>query len=509
MKQALVLLAGVLVSTHSLLGQYDAAVRLIDRIPQHATDLPASAQSCRWFVGIPGLGSTAMHAENGVLYPGQILQNTSTGTVVDLDALRTLWRGTNRIGLDTQVELLHFGFRAGNAGFFTLSVRERLAVRADIPSDLLLLPLEGNAGGVAWGDAALRLDHFRETALGWQHTWGNRLRTGIRAKLLYGYEHADLHGFSGSWTTDPATWAWTFEGGGALRTSGLEAWNTSSPSPQSYLTGLRNRGVAFDLGVGTTLGTRTTVDAGWVDLGGMVWRNANRSWSVAPGAWQFAGLELGTIDPATASDDVGDTLEVWTEALVAQLEGQFPWVEEEKEFRAALPSRMTAAVRHRVIDRPKSRGTAVLTAMLETATYGPGNGAITVGWCHEFGNVLALAGTAGVLREGPPTAGAALALNLGPLQFHVAADNLLVLRTVELDVDQERIPVPASAAIHHVRFGLNLTFGGPFSRKARTSLGPLNGPPATTRRPAEAHLNPRPDTVPCALPGGKVGKRKR
>ena len=207
-------------------------------------------------------------------------------------------------------------------------------------------------------------------------------------------------------------------------------------------------------------------------------------WTVEPGTWQFTGLNLGAVDPATAADAVSDTLDVWTDALVEQLEGQFALTESEGAFRAALPARFNLTVRHRLVDRPRSRGTAVLTASQESGAYGPGNGAVTIGWCHEFGNVLALAATAGMLREGPPTAGAALALNLGPLQFHVAADNVLLLRTVELNLDEERIPVPAAAAVHHLRFGLNLTFGQPIATKNGRHGPPPTSPPATTRRPA-------------------------
>lgn len=490
------------------MGQYDAAIRLIDRVPQHSTDLPASAFTCRWFVGVPGVSSVGATFENGLVYPGHVLGKNSSGTYLDLDALRATWNGTNRVGLDAHWELFHAGFRAGNAGFFSLSVRERLAFRADMPSDLLLLPFEGNLGGVGWEDATLRMDHYRETALGWQRTWGTRIRTGLRAKLLYGYEHAHLSDLEGSWTTDPMAWTWHVEGGGALHTSGLETWTEEGIDARSYLTGLRNRGLAFDAGVGASLGSRTTVDVGWVDVGSLVWRTANRSWSVAPGTWDFAGLELGTVDPSTVTDAIGDTLDVWADALLNQLEGQFPVVEEDGAFRASLPSRLTCAVRHRLVDRPKSRGTFVATGMMESSTYGPGNAAITLGWSHEFGNVFALAGTAGLLREGPPVAGAACALNLGPLQLHVAADNLLALRLVTLHVQGEEIPVPKAAAIHHVRFGVNLTIGGPFSSKGK-SVAPLNGPPPTTRRPAEAHLNPRPEAIPCALPGGRPGKRRK
>jgi|GEM_PF-5245677 len=509
MKQFLFLLPCGLMAFNIASGQYDAAVRTIQRIPQHATDLPASEHAYRGFVGIPAVSSLAFQVENGLLYPGQILLNTPDGTAIDLDAVRSMWRGTNRLGVDTQVELLHAGFQAGNAGFFTFSVRERMALRADVPSDLLLLPLEGTWGGVQWDDATLRLDHFRETALGWQRSWGGRLRTGIRAKVLYGYEHADLHSLTGGLTTDPNSWVWNVTGGGTLRTSGLTRWDTGSFLPKDYFTGLNNRGLAFDAGVGTSLGTKTTLDLGCVDLGGIRWKSGNTLWAVEPGMWQFSGLNLGSVDPATAADAVSDTLDVWADALVEQLEGQFALTETADAFRAALPARFTLAVRHRLIDRPRSRGTAVVTAMHESATYGPGNGAVTVGWCHELGNVLALAATAGLLREGPPTAGAALALNLGPVQFYVAADNLLVFRTVELNIEEERIPVPAAAAVHHVRFGLNVTFGKPFASRRATHGPPPAAPSPTTRRPAEAHLNPRPEGIPCALPGSKTGRRRR
>ena len=273
MKQFFSLLTCGLMCVHAAFGQYDAAVRLIQRIPQHATDLPASSQEYRAFVGVPGLSSVLLNVENGVMYPGQILRNTPAGTAIDLDALRSMWRGTNRLGVDAQVEVLHVGFRAGNAGFFTFSMRERMAFRADVPSDLLLLPLEGTLGGVRWEDASLRLDHFRESALGWQRSWGPRLRTGIRAKVLYGYEHADLHGVTGGLTTDPESWAWNVTGGGTLRTAGIDTWESGTPLPNQYLTGLRNRGLALDAGVGTSLGTKATLDLGCVDFGSIRWKS--------------------------------------------------------------------------------------------------------------------------------------------------------------------------------------------------------------------------------------------
>jgi len=492
--------------------QYDAAVRLLDRIPQHALDLPASEHPSRLFVGIPGCSGWVLHAENGLLYPGQVLSNGATGTRINLDALRSTWKGTNRIGLDAQVELLSLGTRVRKLGFLTLSVKERVAVRTDVPSDLLLLPLQGTLGGVAWGDAALRLDHYRETAFGWQRTWGSRLRTGIRAKLLYGYEHADLQNVTGSWTTDPSTWAWTFQGGGDLRTSGSERWTSGSMGSgeaQRYFTGLNNRGLAFDFGAGTSFGSRTLIDVGLVDVGGIRWKDENRVFSVAPGEWAFAGLEMGTLDPATASDVLADTLEVWGDALLDAVENRLPIVETTESFRSALPARFTLSARHRAIERPRSRGTAVVTFMQESVEFGPGNRALTLGWSQEWGKMLAVAGTVGLLREGPPTAGAAVALNLGPVQIHVASDNLLALRTVDLRVDGLTIPAPAAAAVHHVRFGLNIVVGGTYAKDKKGSPVPPSGPPATTRRASESHLNPNPEPLRCALPGSKSGRKRR
>jgi len=491
--------------------QYDAAVRLIDRIPQHATDLPASDHPSQFFIGIPGCSGWVLHAENGLLYPGKVLRTTPTGTAIDVDAVRSLWTGTNRIGVDAHGELLSVGARMGRMGFLTFSVKERVAMRTDVPSDLLLLPIQGTFGGVEWGDAALRLDHYRETAFGWQRTWGNRLRTGIRAKLLYGYEHADLQDVTGGWTTDPATWVWTFQGAGALRTSGIERWSSGgmgSGDAKGYITGLNNRGVAFDFGVGTSIGSRTRVDIGVTDFGGIRWKDENRVFSVVPSSWTFSGLELGTIDPSSAPDVLADTLDVWGDALLEAVEAHFPIEETTETFWAALPARFTVAARHLAIDRPRMRGTAVLTLMQESGQFGPGNRAINLGWCQEVGKMFALAGTVGLLREGPPTAGAAIALNLGPLQLHVSSDNLLALRTVDLRMDDSNFQVPASAAIHHVRVGMHLVFGSSFPTKPK-STGPPPSLPATTRRDSESYLSPKPDPIPCSLPGAKAGKRRR
>ena len=492
--------------------QYDAAVRLLDRIPQHAKDLPASEHPSRLFVGVPGCSGWMLQVENGLLYPGQVLRNGAAGTVVDLDALRSTWTGTNRIGVDAQVELLSIGTRLGNVGFLTLSVKERVAIRTDVPSDLLLLPFQGTFSGVEWGDAALRIDHYRETALGWQRTWGDRWRTGIRAKLLYGYEHADLQHISGSWTTDPTTWAWTFAGGGYLRTSGAERWTSGtleSGEVQRYLTGLNNRGLAFDFGAGTSFGSRTLIDVGLVDVGGIRWKDENRVFSVAPGSWTFEGLEMGILDPATATDVLADTLEVWGDALLDAVENRFPIEESSAPFRSALPARFTLSARHRAIERPRSRGTVAATFMQESGQFGPGNRALTLGWSHEWGRMLAVAGTVGVLREGPPTAGAAVALNLGPVQIHVASDNLLALRTVDLRVDGSTVPAPSAAAIHHVRFGLNIVVGGTYAKDKKGSHGPPSGPAPTTRRASESHLNPKPAPLRCALPGSNSGRKRR
>lgn len=409
-----------------------------------------------------GMSGLAFRLDNSLLQPqGLFTPGPMGGATLQLSNLISQLSNENAVGVQHAQELVSFGFSGGELGesLWSFRIRERAEARFNLPGDLLLMPFTGNAPGsrLNFSDLSARAIHFREYSAGWNRKWSDHFQSGVRLNYLYGMEYAELSNFSATWLTDETDFSYTLQASGVLQTSGLSTLDQTSTDLESYLLYRDNRGWSVDLG-GQWHGEEGLMFGGHVlDLGSIHWTEDIETSSLESAYFQYAGPEI--------SGDVlldvfsGDSLSNWLEAQVGELDTLFAPVVSEASFQAALPARVVLEAGFDVLERAKSRGRfhAMAVGSLDANQVNQWN--FSLAYNHRWGRNAELAIAWNQFPSGFGALGGAFSLNLGPLQWYLAADNLLLGAWTEYTLDEDVFAVPDRIDVISIHTGFNLAFG--------------------------------------------------
>ncbi|MDG1260640.1 MAG: DUF5723 family protein, partial [Flavobacteriales bacterium] len=464
---------GVLLSLPSL-AQQDLVLRSMDAVPQHMYGNPASRPVSRLNIGLPSMSSLYVRHENTVYNPFHLFENKGNSTALRTQHFQDYVRDLNFIGAESAVDLLSFGFAVGEKNYFSFSIRERMQARLTLPGDMIRFPFTGNGsfneldnGTLDFSGFRLGLNHYRETAIGWQHQLNDDWSIGGRFKILYGYENIDTKTSNIKWKTDETTYDWELTGEMDVYSSGVYMLTDSLDDNsdiereeiENYLTKRKNRGFAIDLGAVRQIGDRISVNASVNDLGYIKWKSYTKNFDSEEGAFTFSGLEL-TEQTLAADSAFSDSLDVVIDDLVDRLENSFSASDNESSYRSAILARVQLGGSYRLYEKERSSGTAGL--LLQSEIYkGHFRPTVTVSYQQKVGRWLTAQLAYSVIDRNFRNLGAGLALNGGPIQFYVATDNLLagVMDRVTTSDDDGGLVYPRHATTMQVHAGINLTFG--------------------------------------------------
>ena len=167
-------------------------------LPQNHMINPALRPSNSTYIGLPVISGTSVNVDNNfVNFSDVFIKGSGSDSIItflhpEYDIDKFLAKIKNRNSLEAQVttQLFGLGFSTGKSTYIFLDINERIDGNFVLPGDLFKLAFKGNENFV--GDkidlSSLRGDlrYYREFGLGFSKDFSDKLRLGVKGKLLFG-----------------------------------------------------------------------------------------------------------------------------------------------------------------------------------------------------------------------------------------------------------------------------------------------------------------------------------
>ena len=429
----LVGIATLLFATQAI-AQTDFTLYHMKLVPYRIYQNPSLVPQSRSFVGFPALSSIYFHGSNAFSLSNVMTRTPDDSLKIDVDKLLSKLGDRNNLFTNVDIDLLSFGFRAGDKYYITFSARERSITRLMYPKDLL---------NFAWkGNAAIGLDKelnfsprfdgmvFDEIALGLAQEVDDKLTVGMRLKFLNGRANVYTERAKVSFYTDPIDFSYRLKSDMLIRTSGIDSIDMTKGG---------NYGLGIDLGVTYKLNSKFSLSASVLDLGYINWKKQLLTLeSKRPGeVVTFRGIDIN--DFVSKDKSLGDALKVVTDSLIEQFKVDSIYNQSYKTF---LPVRFYAGADFNIND--KNTVGILFHGQFYDKKLLP---AFSLSYYTQLGRMLGLSASYNIMNNSYNNIGAGLSLNLGAMQIYASSDNILA------------IPFYKSAQNAHLHAGLVFTFG--------------------------------------------------
>ena len=384
------------------------------------------------FVGLPGISGVHLHVNNKLSY-NEAFTKENNSQLLDIEKIIPKLQNQNMVAAQAEINLLHFGVKTNTGVTFSFFANERLEANALYPKKIVEFAWQGNDNflddEIKLGQVGAYANHFREFGIGIAMPVNRQLDFGIRGKYLIGFFNASTPpGATASLTTSGEYFQLDGELNNAqLRTSGKNILDGGDLGSHLVMNG--NRGLAVDIGAEYKLNRYYSIAGSILDLGWINWKEDIVNYTLTDTTFRYSGVNL---------EDLGDVQQTLQDSLI----DKFEVVETNETYRTYLPIRAYGSwIYHydKQTDFYATVGTRLIQGQFKML-YG---GGIT----HDFGKVFTLSASAMKLPQQFFNVGAAFALNAGPVQWYMAADQVI------------NFSVPDAKAFD-IRFGINLRFNG-------------------------------------------------
>lgn len=289
-------------------------------LPQNHLLNPALRPSNRIYIGIPVLSGINLNVNNNYLnfsdlfIKGEVKDSIISFLHPDYDPAKFIAKikNINSMETETMIQLLGIGFSVGKDGYVFFDINERLQSNLVIPGDLFRLALLGNEAfvGKTIDLSSLRADvkYYREFGIGYSRNITEKLRAGVKGKLLTGIAAATIVNKSFGLTVDN-DFTHTLDANLSVNISGPVSANESSSMNiqklvfhtndifknsndiRDFFAGGENLGMAIDLGAEYDLTEKISLSASVTDLGFIRWKKDITNLK-ADNNFKFSGLNL-------------------------------------------------------------------------------------------------------------------------------------------------------------------------------------------------------------------------
>lgn len=300
------------------------------------------------YLQIPVVGNTSVGLMSNLdlqtfLYPMNGQLYTFLNKNVAFDQFDSALAGNPHLDVAADVNILNFGFKAGDKGFLTVDLGVRTMVDTDIPRDLFLFMKKGTGMNGSYNIGALSVNAAAsvQAAVGYSRDLSDLvegLRVGAKARAILPVAYAGLN--LNTVRLDANSEKWTLTTDGTLNTA-LKGFQIVNPEgeiePEMNGTpGLAGFGFSVDLGAEYTYKFDSfingiSVSAAITDLGLISYNSAALQGYETNGQMDWTGLKISLEEGAM--DGVMSELEAGLEDLLAVRKSGEPSVS-----RSTLPS---------------------------------------------------------------------------------------------------------------------------------------------------------------------------
>lgn len=266
-----------------------------------------------------------------------------------------------RMDFHTYIDLLHFGFRTKDI-FWHFSLVEKVEAGVSFPRDLLRLAVYGNDNFPdpyidlsGFGAKAL---HYREIGFGAAYEHSTVLSYGAKAKVLFGMGNLQFDKSKLEWRTNPETGDFVFNADFNINASqpifeildfrydsegDSVVFKTKEKEfdPVSYITNMKNGGVAIDLGATYSPVSNLKLHASITDLGFIRWKD-NVTNLRAKGEFDFIGVCL--------NDLITDTTNNMGSMYIDSLFKTFDIKPSHQSYKTIIPLKMYLGTSYQITD---------------------------------------------------------------------------------------------------------------------------------------------------------------
>lgn len=445
MKMRLALLFCLGVLSRTLFAQIEPTVPAFKSLHQSTYFNPAFTTEHKFSMGFPGLAGINLDMSLNGINAKNVTQSIDTAGFLNLNQLQNKMGSEGiGIGLNTQIELLHFRFKIKDYTF-ALHAASRVTSQINIAKDFLGFAINGNAffaGRTAdFSSTAINAIAFNEYGLGVNKRFG-KLTLGARFKLLQGMYVA---------STEQQSLSFVVPGNsigeiavrlrGKIRTSGISlltdsingeiASDEDKTMTEDAYASFANVGYAFDFGGTYQLNKKLTVGAAILDLGGINWNNQTYTYTLKDVVVGYGGFNYEQLNDGEAMSNYQDSLAQLFKANVS-----------DESFRTTLPLRYNATLNYALNDNNQ------LLLIYQGFNYAKTNvNAVTFGFTKKFFRFLDVNVNYTLNDTYANSLGLGWVMKLGPLQWYFIQDNFSGL----LD--------PSGAQRVGLRTGFNFVFG--------------------------------------------------
>jgi hypothetical protein len=449
-------------------------------LPQNHFLNPALRPSNSVYIGLPALSGINVNVNNNFFNFSDIFSKAGSGDSIisifhpdyNVEEFIKKIKDINSIEPQGLVQLFGLGFSAGRDLYISIDINERIEGNVALPGDLLKLGFEGNEQFV--GDKidliSLKGDakYYREAGLGFSKDITNRLRLGIRGKILFGMAAASIDNKSLGITVND-DYTHTFDADLMVNISApvkvyLNDENTidsvgfedsrfdSNREVIDYLLKSDNIGFGLDIGAEVSISEKFRVSASVTDLGYIKWKRDITNLK-AESQFEFSGVDLLDVYNGTM------TFDSLKKELLDSLKNSFYVTDTKIPFTTNLPFGISLGASYNLT---KSFSVGLLSYTRITGK--KYKEALTLSANLNLGNAFSasIAYTAANYRY--DNLGLGLAFRAGFFQFYALADRIPVTWN-KLISDESTIPLPESWNTIHARLGMNLVFGNRVKKK--------------------------------------------
>jgi hypothetical protein len=477
-KYILIVILAVIVADASA---QNSQVLYFMNIPQNHLANPALRPSNSVYIGLPGLSGINLNVNNNfvnfsdIFLKGQPKDSIISFLHPDYDVNKFLARiqDKNFFEPEITVPLFGLGFSVGRNGYVFLDINERITGNIVLPGDLFRLALKGNEefAGSKIDLSSLRagLKYYHEFGIGYSRNITDKLRIGVKGKLLFGIASASVENKSLGITVND-DYSHTIDANVTVNMSGpVRVYENSKHNIDSividdsrlktsggrvdFFSGKKNMGLGLDIGATYNITDRIVVSAAITDLGFITWKKDVVNLK-ANNQFKFSGLNMLDFFNGTKTiDELGKD-------MLDSLKNAFTVSSSKASFTTYLPSGISLGGSYNVT-KQISVGLLSYTRIIDKQL----REALTLSANINLGNVFSTSFSYTAANHRYDNLGAGLAFRAGIVQFYLISDRIPVMWN-KIKNKNSTVVIPANWNTFNLRLGMNLVFGNRIKEKS-------------------------------------------
>ena len=449
-------------------------------LPQSHLINPALRPSNSVYIGLPLISSINLNMNNNFVNFSDLFQKDQSKNLIisilhpdyDPDKFLAKIRDKNSIEQEFTIQTLGVGFSVGKDSYIFLDINERIDGNIVLPKDLFRLALKGNSDfvGRKIDLSSLRgeMSYYREVGLGFSRNFTDKLRVGIKGKLLFGLANASIDNKSLGISVNE-DYSHTLDANLTVNMSGPIHVNMDSKNNitsiaidenkfktasgvRDFFTDSKNIGFGMDIGASYDLNDRIVLSASVTNLGFINWKKDVTNLK-ADNKFKFSGLNLLDVINGTK------TIDELAADMLDSLKNAFVVSNTKTAYTTFLPFGVSVGGSFSVTKK-FSLGLLSYSRVIGQQI----RESLTVSANLNIGNVFSATLSYTAENHRYDNLGAGIAFRAGVTQFYILSDRVPVTWTRIKD-NSSNVIIPSNWNTVNIRFGMNIVIGNKVKEK--------------------------------------------